>query len=398
MKKQQNSKTEHHELWDDGTYQTGNTTPPKKSNPLVAVLLMLVIFLGGIASALGVVNIRLLAALQQQQPEQTLPLQLQQGSHDSAVGDSSMLEIIPSIPKANISMELADPDDAQETDKSTPEALAASPFIVKISITGLAEGYGLVLSENGYILTFAHLLDQAERVLVTLPDGSIHRAAIVGSDAYCDLAVLYIRQNALTPAVFSDMQIPASGTKVSALCGQRVSGGTVFDAERNLEIGPVELPLFKTSAATGEAAGFLLNSSNQILGIISPRISDFLCCKDEGLAYVIPCSAVKSVVDEILSQGFAAGRPCIGATVEEVTDVYQNYWKLPDGLRITGVSSGPLQEGDILIRMNGSPITTTAGLYKALFAYEIGQTVDITVYRSGKEVQLQLTLQEADPA
>ncbi len=387
MKNRENSKTEQYEVWDAGTYQTGPTTPPKKSNPLVAVLLVMVIFLGGIASALGIVNLRLLAALQQQQPVETLPLQLQQGTKP-AQSDNSYLESVPNIPEQEISMILTDPTTDKSTDLDTS-------CIVTIHVSETVQGYGIVLSEEGYILTFAHLLDQAERVTVTLSGGKVARAAIVGTDAYTDLAVLYIQETGLTAAQFGGKQPPVTGSKVSAICGQLVSGGTVFLADSILQIGDNKLPLLKTSAATGDEAGFLLSSSNQILGFISPRVIDFLCCGNEDLAYVIPSVSIKTVVDQLLNQGFAAGRPGIGASVEEVIDIYQNYWKLPDGLRITTAHNTALQDGDILISINGQRVTDMDALYRALFTCRIGQEVQAVVYRADKEMSLTLQLQEA---
>lgn len=393
--KQKNSKNEYFEVWDAGTYQTGNTTPPKKSSPLVAVLLMLVIFLGGIASALGIINLRLLAQLQQQQPVETLPIQLQPNKEQPDHGANSALETAPSIPQVEISMDLMDdlPLESPEPEIDL-EAIAVS-CTVKVQVSEDVSGYGLVLSENGYILTYAHLVNQADRILVTLPDGKVHRAALVGSDTFSDLAVLYIRVTGLTEATFSSDEEPETGSKVTSLCGESFSGGTVFAAERKLDICGRDLPLLKTSAATGENAGFLFNSSGQVLGLISPRISAYLRSGDEGLAYVIPSATVKTVVDQLLSHGFVSGRPCIGAAVEEVTDLYQNYWKLPDGLRITGVTNSALKEGDILISINGKKITRADELYEILISCRIGQQVEAEIYRDGHKMTVSFSLNEA---
>lgn len=393
--KQKNSKNEYIDVWDAGTYQTGNTTPPKKSNPLVAVLLMLVIFLGGIASALGIINLRLLAQLQQQQPVETLPVQLQPNKEKPSYSDDSALETAPSIPQAEIFMDLTDdlPLETAEPEIDV-EAIAAS-CVVRVQISEDKSGYGLVLSENGYILTYAHLVNQTDRILVTLPDGNVHRAALVGSDAFSDLAVLYIRANGLTKATFSSDEEPETGSKVTALCGSAFSGGTVFAAEKPLDICGRGMPLLKTSAATGENAGFLFNSSGQVLGLISPQIGKYLRSSNEGLAYVIPSASIKAVVDQLLSRGFVAGRPSIGAAVEEVTDLYQNYWKLPDGLRITGVTNSQLKEGDILISINGKKITRAVELYEILISCRIGEKVEAEIYRDGSKITVSLALNEA---
>lgn len=393
--KQKNSKNEYVDVWDAGTYQTGNTTPPKKSNPLVAVLLMLVIFLGGIASALGVINLRLLAQLQQQQPVETLPVQLQPNKDQPHLGNNAALETAPSIPKAEISMDLTDELPPEDTDSKTDVETIAANCAVQVQVSEDRQGFGLVLTENGYILTYAHLVNQAERILVTLPDGTIHRAALVGSDAFSDLAVLYVRVKGLNKATFSSEEKPETGLKVTALCDESFSGGTVFTAERKLDVCGKKLPLLQTSAATGEKAGFLFTENGQVLGIISPRIGKYLRSDEADLAYVIPSATVKTVVDQLLRRGFVAGRPTIGAAVEEVTDLYQNYWKLPDGLRITGVTNTELKEGDILISINGKKISSCDELYEILIACRVGQKVEAVIFRNGKEMTVTLNLNEA---
>lgn len=392
--KQKNSKHEYVDVWDAGTYQTGNATPPKKSNPLVAILLMLVIFLGGIASAMGIVNLRLLAALQQQQPTETVPVQLEQDLLAPTTGNSN-LETAPSIPDTDVTMELVDTDALPEQQLKEPNAVdPADPSIVRISVSENGNGSGLVIAENGFILTHTHLVEGAERIYVTLSNGTRHRAALVGCDAYSDLAVLYIRVRGLTPALFCSKADFAAGEKVTALCGDLVSGGTVFASDKQLQIAEKKLPLLKTSAATGEEAGFLLGSGGQVVGIISPRFSQYLDCTGEGLAYVIPSNAIKTVVDQLLRHGFVSGRPGIGAAVEEVTDLYQNYWQLPDGLRITTVTNSALEEGDILISINGQRLTNSQDLYNILLSCRIGQKLEAVVYRDGRRQTIKVFVNE----
>ena len=99
-------------------------------------------------------------------------------------------------------------------------------------------------------------------------------------------------------------------------------------------------------------------------------------------------------LDQILSQGYVAGRPGIGAQVEEITDLYQNYWQLPDGLRITAVSAEGLQSGDILTRINGQSICTTEDLYDVLRNCHIGQEVEVQVYRNKITQSFTITIHE----
>jgi S1-C subfamily serine protease len=388
MSKQKNSKTEQFEIWDAGHYQTGNTTPPK-SSPLVMALLVLVIFLGGMLSGMGIVNLRQLAQMQPTQPTQTVPILLDPNASGPQT-DNSLLEALPTLPEGEFSLELTREDG--ETDENAPQAAQKSRVTVRISDRESCAG--LVITKAGHILTYAHAVANAERILVDLPDGRVRRAALVGYDSFSDLAVICISAYGLAPARFSDGNELTPGCKVAAFCGNEVTGGTVFATESRLTIGEAQYPMLKTSAATGNVSGSLWGTNGQVVGIISPRISLFLHDSEEETAFVIPSITVKQIVDQLLNQGFVSGRPSLGARVEEVTPVHQNYWQLPEGLRITHSKNAALLDGDILVELTGKPVHTANDLYELLFACKVGQSCDAKVYRDGNFVAITLTLPE----
>jgi serine protease Do len=131
-----------------------------------------------------------------------------------------------------------------------------------------------------------------------------------------------------------------------------------------------------------------------VVGIISPRISLFLHNSEEETAFVIPSITVKQIVDQLLQQGFVSGRPSLGARVEEVTPIHQNYWQLPEGLRITHSTNPALLDGDILVSLQESTVHTIDDLYEMLFACRVGQSCRAQVYRDGYLVDVSLTLLE----
>lgn len=388
MSKQKNSKTEQYEIWDAGTYQTGNTTPPK-SSPLVMVLLVLVILLGGMLSAMGIINLRLLAQLQQQQPTETVPI-LVDPNASLPPADNSHLEALPTVPQGSFSLELSQ----ENFEIATDLPAEAQKSRVTVRISDQESCAGLILTEAGHILTYAHAVANAERILVELPDGRVRRAAVVGYDSFSDLAVIFIQAYGLTPARFSTGQELTPGCKVTAFCGDNMAGGTVFATESHLTIGTQDYPMLKTSAATGNTAGSLWGTYGQVVGIISPRISLFLRDSEEETAFVIPGFTVKIIVDQLLRQGFVSGRPSLGAQVEEVTLIHQNYWQLPSGLRITHSINETLRDGDILVRLMGQPVPTVNMLYELLFSCQVGQSCQAQVYRDGKLITVSLTLLE----
>ena len=388
MSKQKNSKTEHFEVWDADTYQTGNTTPPK-SSPFVMALLVAVIFLSGMLSAFGIVNLRQLAQMQPTQPTQTVPILLDPNASGPQT-DNSHLETLPQVPEGDFSLELIRID--EEDPQNITEAATKSRVTVRVS--EIESCAGLVITKEGHILTYAHVVANAERILVELPDGRVRRAAVVGTDSFSDLAVICISAYGLTPARFSDGRELTPGCKVAAICGGEIAGGTVFATESQLTIGQQQYPILKTSAATGNIAGSLWGTYGQVVGIISPRISLYLHDAEEETAYVLPGITVKNIVDQLLRQGFVSGRPNLGARVEEVTPVHQNYWQLPEGLRITHPVNDALLEGDILVSLMGQPVRTANDLYELLFTCQVGQSCQAQVYRNGQILDISLKLLE----
>ena len=388
MSKQKNSKTEQYEIWDAGTYQTGNTTPPK-SSPLGMALLVALIFFSGMLSAFGIINLRQLAQMQPTQPTDTVPILLDPNA-SGPMTDNSHLDALPQLPEGDFSLELV----RQEGESMLDVAEAAQKSRVTVRISNQQSSAGLVITEAGHILTYAHTVANAERIIVELPDGRVRRAALVGYDSFSDLAVICIDAYGLTPAQFSDGRELTPGCKVSALCGDTLAGGTVFSTKSRLTIGDQQYPMLKTSAATGNTTGSLWGNFGQVVGIISPRISLFLHDSEEETAFVIPSVTVKQIVDQLLRQGFVSGRPSLGARVEEVTPVHQNYWQLPEGLRITHSNNPSLLDGDILVSLQGNSVHTMNDLYELLFSCQVGQSCQAQVYRDGYILDISLILLE----
>jgi serine protease Do len=400
MKKQPNSKTSYPENWDDGTYSTGSTRPPKGSSPLVAFLLMAVIFLGGIASALGLVNIRLLLQLRQSM-EPTLPIAMQtvpSGAQNSPLAGG---ETEPSIPIDTL-QEL--PLNEQNAVKAPAQDVYAlgSRSMVDITAYDSAEAgtalSGVVLSENGFILTNASALENAQRIYVRLQSGEMCRAALVGSDPLTDLAVLYVSASGLKAAEFADAADLSAGQQVVFVGADRRGEGIISAVTENVLCGGRSVTLLRTNAADNASGGVVFSTGGQVVGILCPQFANFMHKPSNCAGFVLPSSAVKAVVDRLLQFGYVAGRPGLGVEAEEVTDLYQDYWKIPNGLLITSAQShSGLREGDILLSINGAAVNSGADLNRILFSQTVGRQVTAVVYRDGKRICLELTLQEQIP-
>ena len=120
----------------------------------------------------------------------------------------------------------------------------------------------------------------------------------------------------------------------------------------------------------------------------------------EGIGFAIPSATVKTVVDQIIAQGYVSGRPTLGIVGETLSSFYQHYYRMPAGLYITQVLPESdacikgIEEGDLLLYVNDNSITSMEDLKSVILNCQVGQTVQAVIYRGGKQYQLELTLTE----
>lgn len=411
------------EQWERNTYQTGRTRPPKRHGCLIAVLLAIVILLGGITSVLSMVNIRLFQKINQQNDLNedsvvsfisSLPTEASTQPTEEASSTVPVLSSDTGL-KLNTSPMAVD-NVPQEGGLSLQEIYTkAIPSVVSITCTldnGSASGTGVVFSADGYIVTNCHVVDGANAIQVQLTDGREFSAYTVGADAVSDLAVLYIQATDLTPAEFGDSSALRVGDAVVAIgdpLGVELRGtmtnGIVSAINRDITAKGRTMTLIQTNAAlnAGNSGGPLINCYGQVIGINTMKIGDYMSDAGvEGLGFAIPSTTVKEIVDQLLSQGYVSGRPTLGITGEAVSSFYQMYYRLPEGLFLTEVDEDSEAAGkgikpkDILISMDGVRITDSDTFNAQLYSHQIGDTVPIIIYRSGKQYSLELTIAEAN--
>ena len=405
--------------WDESVYGTGRTEPPKSRGGVIALMLILIIFLCGIVALLGILNIRLFRQLQIQKeeelaisfamaetmPQETVPL-LQETIPPYAPGE---------VPSMNL--------------QQTPQSLDNVPMeggislqdiytqsigsVVSISCTlpgGSSTGTGVILSNNGYIVTNAHVVEDALSISVQLTDDRIFSAETVGRDEISDLAVLLIDAEDLTPAQFGDSAALRVGDTVVAIgdpLGVEFRGtytdGIVSAINRDVDMNGRTMTLIQTNAAlnSGNSGGPLINCYGQVIGINTMKIGAFTDKAGvEGLGFAIPSATVKDIVDQLIAQGYVSGRPTLGIEGETLSTFYQHYYRLPAGLYITHVDrfsdaySKGIEDGDILMSVNDERITTMDQLKAAIYNLEVGQKVDTIIFRGGQQYLLELTLME----
>ena len=412
--------------WEPGKYETGRTKPPKSHTGIIALLLVIVIFLSGLVSFLGVLNVRLFAQLQAL-PEQTAEPVSFISDTDETQAEPELWD--PTAPTVEVCTDPANCPDTFEL-KPSPDSVPNVPqseglslqdiydksidSVVSITCTGQnssSSGTGVVLTASGYLITNAHVVEGAREISVILTDQRQFSATVVGSDTVSDLAVLHIEADSLIPAEFGDSSVLRVGDSVVAIgdpLGLELRGtmtnGIVSAINRDVTTGGRTLTLIQTNAAlnSGNSGGPLINCYGQVIGINTMKIGVFTDESGaEGLGFAIPSTTVKEIADQLISQGYVSGRPSLGITGESVSSFYQHYYRLPSGIYITEVESGSdaaqkgIEAGDILISVGDVRVTTADELTSAMAAYDVGDTVRIIIFRSGRQYSADITLHEA---
>lgn len=400
------------------SYQTGSTRPPKKHRALVSILLAAVIVLGGISSALGVLNIRLFRQIHAQTSDEGGAQigffeEVQQDEnisgalHNPAAGGADLTLDIQSSPE---SVENIPQTGGLSLQQIYEKAIGSVVSISCRTASGSSSGTGVVLSADGYLLTNAHVVEYATAIEILFYDQRALSASIVGMDTASDLAVLHVSATDLTPAQFGDSEALRVGDAVAAIgdpLGVELRGtmtnGIVSAINRDLNTNGRTMTLIQTNAAlnSGNSGGPLLNCYGQVIGINTMKIGDYMNSAGvEGLGFAIPSATVKQIVDQLLQQGYVSGRPSLGLTGVTLSTGELMLSRLPQGFYITEVDPDSIaaqkgiRSGDIVLQLDKTRITGSEAMQTALNACSPGDNVSVVIYRSGRQYTLTLTVEE----
>lgn len=385
--------------FDDGVYGTGCTEPPKSHRAIIALLLVAVIFLGGISTALSVLNIKMFQQLNEQDEKDAVAYA---SADQRAVVDATVASAAPlQEEEATVALHEA-PEQKEEGELSLQEIYARNiPSVVSITAsTGdtTSTGTGVILSSKGYLVTNDHVISDAQSLKVTLTDERELSASLVGTDPVSDLAVLYIQADGLTEAQFGDSDALRVGDSVVAIgdpLGVELRGtmtdGIISAINRDVTVNGRTMNLIQTNAAlnSGNSGGPLINRFGQVVGINTMKIGAFSDRSGvEGLGFAIPSATVKEIVNQLIRQGYVSGRPWLGVRGESFSSFYQRFYQVPKGLYLTQIESGSpaenagLAPGDILTRVDGQTVTSMEELNNLLYTHQVGDEVELRLFRS----------------
>ncbi len=283
-----------------------------------------------------------------------------------------------------------------------------SPSVVTVGVdtySGSYIGTGIIMQADGYIITNANLIEGAYSVTVTTGSGA-YPASLVGSDAMSDLAVLKIDVSGLVPAEFGDSELMRVGDEVAAIgnplgLGLTMTNGIISGINLSVPTGGGSVEMLQTNTVINEGSygGPLINVYGQVIGItnITPVNSRLYT---DGMTYAIPSSYAKTIVDELIEHGHVSGRPGIGLTLEEIPETARIYYGLPRGLYVRSVYANSdayaqgIRPGDVIIAVNGTAVSTNTVLNEVKSGFSVGESVVISVYRSGVTTDVAVTLMD----
>ena len=400
-----------------GTYQTGSTRPPKKSSGLVAFLLVMVILLLGVVTLLGVMNVKLFRQLGNQLPEETLDISI---SNQSQQPIATVGQVLPTEAAADpieiATTPTAEANYAGEGALSLQEIYANNiASVVSVLCTGRnssSTGSGVVLTSNGYIVTNCHVVEGARDIQILFHDDRLLSATLVGADSISDIAVLQVNATDLPYAQLGDSASLQVGDAVVAIgdpLGTELRGtmtdGIISAINRDVNVNGRTMNLIQTNAAlnSGNSGGPLINCYGQVIGINTMKMGDSMSIAGvEGLVFSLPIHTVRTIVNQLISQGFVSGRPYLGISGEDVTNFYQFYYGLPYGLYITYVEADSpaaqlgLRAGDVLVSVNNTRISGVEDYENLLYSSEPGDQWTITIYRDYRQYTATVILGEAN--
>ena len=295
------------------------------------------------------------------------------------------------------------------------EYSVSSIFYKGASNTATAEGSGVIISEDGYILTNNHIINssssssyyevgKANKITVYLyNDETEYAGTIIGTDEQTDLAVIKIDKTGLTAAELGDsdsVQVGEFAMAIGNPLGMQssVSSGTISAVNRSVTSDNVTYKLIQTDAAinSGNSGGALVNSQGQVIGINTLKMSG---SGIEGMGFAIPINSTKDIYSQLIQYN-KVKRPYIGISGRDLDAETAKANNLVEGVYVLSVEEfsaaekAGIKNGDVITQIDGKNIKTMDELNEIKNSHSIGDEITLKISRSGKEKEIKLTLQE----
>lgn len=283
-----------------------------------------------------------------------------------------------------------------------------------------SEGSGVVYMKSngkGYIVTNNHVISGSDAVQVLLANGKTVNAKVVGKDSTTDLAVLSIDAKYVTQTVqFGDSKhleagqtVIAVGSPLGSEYASTVTQGIISAPARTISTSSGnQQTVIQTDAAInpGNSGGALVNSAGQVIGINSMKLAQSSDGTSvEGMGFAIPSNEVVTIVNELVKKGKIT-RPQLGVRVIALQGIPEGYRSrlkiksnLKSGIYIASVNksgsaaNAGIKSGDVITKVDGKKVDDVASLHSILYSHKVGDTVNVTVNRNGKDVDMKVKLE-----
>ena len=379
----------------DGSYNPEYTGGSKKKGfpwGKVIALMLVAALLGGAVGAGGVL---LLAPSGSGSSSQVL-----KGERPSTVIDIATIDTSKQMSPAEVY--------AQNVASTVGITTSVTTNYFGFTTTSAAAGSGFVLSDDGYILTNYHVVEDSTSIKVSMYDGSSYDAQLIGYDESNDIAVLKVDAEDLSPVVLGDSGNLNVGDSVMAIgnpLGEltfSLTAGVVSALDREVTLsGNVTMELIQTDCAinSGNSGGALFNLYGEVIGITNAKYSSSGSgASIDNIGFAIPINSVMNIVESIIEKGYIA-KPYIGVSVTSVSSETQSYG-LPKGAAVKAISEDSpaekagLQINDIITEANGTTIESSDDLVRLVGDLYNGAELKLTVYRQGETLELTVTVGE----
>ena len=271
-------------------------------------------------------------------------------------------------------------------------------------------GSGFIISSDGYIVTNYHVVKGATSVKVTLYSGDTYDATVIGGDSDYDVAVIKINASGL-PAVTlgnsADVNVGDTVLAIGNPLGEltfSMSQGIVSCCDRAINVDGTPFNMIQVDASInpGNSGGPLVNLYGEVVGIVSAKYSSYSNTTVEGLGFAIPISDVRAIITDIIENGQVTGKAYLAIKAGTMTEQMAAQYDIDitEGVFVYSTESGGagekagLQLGDVITKLNDTAITSMTDLTMAKKSYKAGDTVTLTVYRSGEYITLDLTFDQ----
>jgi serine protease Do len=270
-------------------------------------------------------------------------------------------------------------------------------------------GSGVIISEDGYIVTNNHVIEDAQSITVKTVDGTEYEAELVGTDSQTDIAVIKVNAENLTPATIGDSDAIQVGEPVIAIgnplgsLGGTVTTGIISAVGREITINGENMTLLQTDAAInqGNSGGGLFDANGYLIGIVNAKTMD---TGIEGLGFAIPISDVTSVIEDLVAHGKVTTRPVLNVSLQDISDssYFGRGYNLTAGVYIVQVVEGGtasdagLEIGDRIVSFDGQDVSSSSEVKQILREHSIGDQVEMVYERDGQQYTVTLTLKGSE--